>query len=257
MSNAVLFEPLLAINNMEIKGYRECRECGHQWSYYETGNVQCPECGSIKSTGLDERTLHTNNPVEIDITSIQSLVSNDEFRQAGQRAAKEARNYTIKRGFIHKGDLIRCDERIFSCHELRNLGNYINRTASITEETEYYFIETIQAVKNSGRPDQQAIPKNLRSIRGLAYARAAKDYLNDVTTWIEYADHELPSGGVLERTKENIKRVEALDGDISIGDSERIYEIVANLYSYCTTGEISTYEQIEEYLSNLEKFQDS
>ncbi|MFB6186034.1 MAG: hypothetical protein ABEI86_04100 [Halobacteriaceae archaeon] len=253
MSNAVLFEPLLDRDNMEIKGYRECRECGHQWSYYETGNIQCPECGSIKSTGIDERRLHTNTPVEIDITSIQSLVSNDEFRQAGQLAAEEARNYTIRRGFIQEGELIQCDDRIFSCHELRNLGNYINRTTSITDETEYYFIETIQAVKNKGRPDQQAIPMKLRSIRGLAYARTAKDYLNAVMTWVEYTDQQPPSRGVFERTKENIKRVEALDGDISVRDSERIYEIVTNLYSYCTTGEVSTYEQIEEYLSNLEK----
>jgi DNA-directed RNA polymerase subunit RPC12/RpoP len=41
---------------MKIRGERECKDCGARWSYYETGSVSCPECGSRRSVGVDDRT---------------------------------------------------------------------------------------------------------------------------------------------------------------------------------------------------------
>jgi len=54
---------------MEIRGERECTDCGERWSYYETGDVACPACGSMQSVGVDEeRALHTTTAGEFDLT---------------------------------------------------------------------------------------------------------------------------------------------------------------------------------------------
>ena len=45
---------------MKVRGRRECEACGARWSYFDTGEVTCPDCGSLHSVGLDdERALHT------------------------------------------------------------------------------------------------------------------------------------------------------------------------------------------------------
>jgi len=38
---------------MKIRGDRECKSCGTRWSYYETGSIECPACGSVHSVGVD------------------------------------------------------------------------------------------------------------------------------------------------------------------------------------------------------------
>jgi len=63
---------------MEIRGTRECRSCGRQWSYYETGTIRCPDCGAIRSVGIDERRqLHTDGAAELDLEPVREALADE------------------------------------------------------------------------------------------------------------------------------------------------------------------------------------
>ncbi len=66
---------------------RECTECGTRWSYYETGSIGCPACGSLHSVGLDERTEHTDLRVEFDLTPVRADI--DEGRPTNSPSGLE------------------------------------------------------------------------------------------------------------------------------------------------------------------------
>ncbi|MXR22522.1 endonuclease Q family protein, partial [Halobacterium bonnevillei] len=56
---------------MDVRGERECKSCGTRWSYFETGSVACPECGSVRSVGVGERSQHTDGNATLDLSDAQ------------------------------------------------------------------------------------------------------------------------------------------------------------------------------------------
>jgi uncharacterized Zn finger protein (UPF0148 family) len=96
---------------MKIRGERECTECGTQWSYYETGSVGCPACGSLRSVGLDDRTEHTDLSVEFDLAPIRNEIDDVSTDVLADRAREHANEYVRRRGFINAGDLRELDDR--------------------------------------------------------------------------------------------------------------------------------------------------
>ncbi len=78
---------------MKIRGDRECKSCGTRWSYYETGNIDCPECGSVHSVGVDDRTEHTDSPVELDLTPLRNRVDEVTTRELAGEVAEACREY--------------------------------------------------------------------------------------------------------------------------------------------------------------------
>ena len=72
---------------MKIRGRRECKACGTQWSYYETGEISCPSCGSRHSVGTDdERTLHTATSATLDLTPLRGSVDSEPLDRLADRA---------------------------------------------------------------------------------------------------------------------------------------------------------------------------
>ena len=112
---------------MKVRGRRECTECGTTWSYYETGSIDCPNCGSVRSVGVDDRTRHTDSPVEFDLTGVRNEIDDSPLRDVAAAAVEVASEYARKRGFVDAGELEPLDERFVAANELRHVGAELSR----------------------------------------------------------------------------------------------------------------------------------
>lgn len=201
---------------MKIRGARECKDCGTQWTYYETGSVECPDCGSLRSVGIDERKQHTDAPATLDLTEHR-----DRFGDAHNTLPEEGvddlkadlRVYIRKRGFIKGGELEPLDDTVLAAHELLQTVDVYDRLADPTDADREYFLELLSGADTGERPVPSAVPANMRPARGLGYANALNDYRDDVLTYLD--DHPNPDGrNVLGSIRERVKRIESLQGDV-------------------------------------------
>jgi hypothetical protein len=190
---------------MEIRGERECQNCGARWSYYETGAVECPDCGSMRSVGVDERTLHTATGADLGLTAARAAAA-DSTREGAAAAAEAARRYVRRRGFVDGGDLQPLDELFVRAHELRTVASELRRALDPGDAVEAHFLALL------GGDDPGTPPEALRAPYGLARAAAAGDYCEDVSAWTGSEDGS--ARRVLEAIRDRRKRVEALDGDV-------------------------------------------
>ena len=125
---------------MKVRGTRECKNCGNQWSYYETGSVSCPECGSMQSVGLDETRLQqTDSPTALELVEIRDALNREPAREVATLAAEEGRRYVRKRGFISGGELLPLDDTYLAANELRHAGELFSRSMRMTDDEELYF----------------------------------------------------------------------------------------------------------------------
>jgi uncharacterized Zn finger protein (UPF0148 family) len=221
---------------MEIRGKRECTDCGTRWSYYETGSVACPECGSIQSVGVEtNRKLHTDSPVQFDLTAVRSLVDDAPFSDVAESAADHAREYVRKRGFVTGGTLQPLDDTYLAVRELAGVAETLDRTMERSNDEEWYFLELLRIADDGDRPAPQAVPDSLRAVRGLSYATAVRSYHRDVSAWLDATDDAPGSAfamAVLESLRDHTTRIRALDGDVSPDAAERLIEAARLLGAY-------------------------
>ncbi|MFB6140521.1 MAG: TFIIB-type zinc ribbon-containing protein [Halosimplex sp.] len=199
---------------MKIRGERECKECGTRWSYYETGSVVCPDCGSLRSVGLDDPTEHTAGAATLDLTEIRGLVDDQSLADIGAAAAERCREYVRSAGFVSGGDLRALDDTYLAALELRLAGEEVAHAMRTTDDEEYYFLELLRGADAGERPPAGEVPASMRAVRGLAYARAVDAYRSDVRRYLdEHPDETVRS--LLATLRDHQKRIEALDGDVS------------------------------------------
>jgi len=221
---------------MEIRGKRECTDCGTRWSYYETGSVACPECGSIQSVGLeDERKLHTDSPMEFDLTSVRMLVDEAPFSDVANAAADRAREYVSRRGFVTGGSLQRLDDTYLAARELAAVANVLDRALERSDDEEWYFLEVLRVADEGDRPAPETAPDSLRESRGLAYANSVRTYHREVSDWLD-ATEEPPdpdfARDVIESLRDHTTRIRALDGDVSPETAESLVAAARDLGTY-------------------------
>ena len=206
---------------MKVRGQRECKECGTRWSYYDTGEVSCPACGSLHSVGVDdERSLHTATTATLDLAPVRNAVDEEPVRRIAERAADRCLEFTRGYGFIDAGDLRGLDDTYLAAMELRHVGGELARRVDVTDDEEWYFTALLRA-DDGERPDPGTVPASLRAMRGLAYANAVREYRSDLRTYLEeYPDPA--AGGVLERLADHVRRVRALDGDVPPREAETL-----------------------------------
>lgn len=202
---------------MEIRGERECKRCGTRWSYYDTGEVTCPDCGSAFSVGVDDdRKRHTDHAPEFDLTDVRTAAANRPVRDAADEAVDVTREYVRERGFVSGGDLLELDDEYLVAQELRHVAGDLSRALDVGEDEEYYFLTLVRGADSGQRPDTDAVADTLRPARGLAYASAVEAYRDDVRKWLDAQDEDYPDVlAVLERLDDHVRRIEALDGDVS------------------------------------------
>ncbi|MFB6207308.1 MAG: TFIIB-type zinc ribbon-containing protein [Haloglomus sp.] len=209
---------------MEIRGERECKRCGARWSYYDTGEVTCPECGSAFSVGVeDERKRHTDHAPDFDLADVRTAASQRPVREAADVAVDVARAYLRERGFIHGGDLLELDEEYLAAAELRHVAGDLSRTLEVGEDEEFHFLTLVRGADRGERPGTDDVAESLRPARGLAVASAVGDYRDDVRSWLDAQPDAHPEAlAVLETLDDHVRRVEALDGDVPLATMETL-----------------------------------
>lgn len=236
---------------MKIRGTRECQDCGTRWSYYDTGSIECPDCGSMRSVGVDEeRQLHTDSPAELDLSPARTAVESEPLRRVAERAVEEIQPYLRERGFVRGGELLPLDDTYLTARELRAVADVVGRMRSVDDETEIYFLELLRGADHGERPSPASVPETLRDSRGLAAADAVDEYRSDLRTYLD--EHPDPLvDGPLETLGEHVKRVRALEGDVSVETSERIVAIGREIGVYLREGDESALSRVEDRLSRL------
>lgn len=231
---------------MKIRGHRVCQDCETEWSYYETGSIGCPHCGSLHSVGIDnERKQHTDAPVSLSLSSFRSRVANDPIDRYSDDLKKTLRAYTRERGFIHGGELRELDDTYLCAKELVHVVDLLTRSQTPTEDEELYFLtlfDVLCAEQNvadsentsAGWPAPNAVPATLYEARGLAVTDAVDAYSRDLRTWLE-TDPNPETAATLETLREQRKRVEALQGNVSPHEATELAMAARALGEYLRT----------------------
>ena len=236
---------------MKIRGERECKECGTRWSYYETGSVGCPACGSLHSVGVDERTEHTDLRVEFDLTDVRNAIDDVSTDDLADRAGEACREYVRRRGFINAGRLRDLDETYLAANELLHVADIVGRNIRLEEREELYFLSLLRDADAGTRPPAEEVPPSLRSARGLAAANAVREYRRDLRTWTEDRDLTAAERGALETLGEHVTRIRMLDGDVDPRTADRLIDATRDLANGLRGDEVA-FTQAQDRLEDLE-----
>lgn len=245
---------------MEIRGKRECTACGTRWSYYETGTIACPDCGSIRSVGVDaDRQLHTDSPAEFDLMPVRTLVDDAPFTEVADAASTRSREYVRKRGFVSGGTLEVLDDMYLAAKELAAVADSLDRTLTVSDDEEWYFLELLRIADDGQRPSPSETPPSLREVRGLAYADAVESYHREVSNWIDATED--PPGSeftpkVLESLRSHTTRIQALQGDVSPATAETLVDTARQIGAYCRAedpeGLAAARDSLEELVDSVD-----
>lgn len=235
---------------MNVRGHRECKECGTRWSYYDTGEAACPDCGSLYSVGVDEeRALHTATAATLDLTPVRREVDEASLRRLASQAAEHCREFTRGYGFIDAGTLQPLDDTYLAAMELQHVGSELERRLEVDNEEELYFTELLRADEGT-RPPPEVVPDSLRGMRGLAYASAVREYRSDLRTYLD--EHpDVAAERVLGRVAEHAKRVRALEGDVPPREAESLVAAVRDVSRYLRDDEEAGLAEAETRLDGL------
>ncbi|NHN59449.1 MULTISPECIES: TFIIB-type zinc ribbon-containing protein [Halorussus] len=231
---------------MKVRGQRECSDCGARWSYYRTGSVECPECGSLRSVGVDDdRRLHTDSPAELDLTEAREAVDARPLREVADLADEMARGYVRKRGFVRGGDLLGLDEAYLAAQELRHAADVVGRGLDLSDDEEWYFLALLRGADADPETDPDAdrrpapdeVPTSMHPIRGLAYAEAVEEYRSDAADWADENEVDAAGRDALESLGDRVRRVQALDGDVNAETSELLVAAAREVGRYLREGD--------------------
>ena len=235
---------------MKVRGRRECKECGARWSYYDTGEAACPDCGSLHSVGVEEeRALHTATAATLDLTPVRAAVDDEPTRRLADHAADRCRKFVRGYGFVDAGELQPLDETYLAAMELRHVAGELARRMDGTDDEEWYFAALLRADEGE-RPPAAEVPNSLAPMRGLAYANAVREYRSDLRAYLdEHPDSAV--GGAQERLGEHVKRVRALDGDVPPREAETLVAVARDVGRYLAEGEEGALAAAESRLDGL------
>jgi uncharacterized Zn finger protein (UPF0148 family) len=215
---------------MRVRGRRRCADCGEEWSYYDTGNVTCPICGSIHSVSADDdRQFHTDAPVDLDLVDARADVGKRPLREVAADTEEAALAYVSARGFVNAGELQPLDETVVAASHLRYVAAHLRRSIRTpTEDVEAHFLALLSGAPAGEGPD--TVPEPLWGPYGLALADVVDRYRGETADWL--GDRDRPAVPTLETLRDHVKRIEALEGEVPPAESETLL---------CATREVGTY----------------
>jgi len=220
---------------MEIPGERECTACGAQWSYYETGEVTCPRCGSVRSVGVEEPATHTAGRATLDLSAVREQVKEQPPRMVADEAADVAADYLRTAGFVDAGELRPLDDTYLAAAELRRVGATLGRVMNTTDEEELHLLVLVRGADHGERPAPEDVPETLYPERGLAVAAVVDAYLSDLRQVRNSQDRHIDRALSTISTRQ--RRIEALDGDINPDEAERLVRAVRDVSAYWRGGD--------------------
>lgn len=236
---------------MKIRGERECTECGTRWSYYETGNVSCPHCGTLRSVGLDDRTEHTDLQIQFDLMPVRNAVDDSTTSELAERCRERSREYIRQRGFIKGGQLRGLDTTYLAAAELLHVADIVARERKLADRDELYFLSLLETADQDERLPEADVPHSLRAARGIAAANAIRDYRRDIRTWSEEQTLTTDQQRVLETLGDHVTRIRMLEGDISPETTETLIRATRELTA-ALQGEEGAIERSKQQIESLE-----
>lgn len=235
---------------MKVRGDRRCKDCGRRWSYYETGSVTCPDCGSLRSVGVGDRALHTDSPADLDLADVRSRVDDEPLDRVAERAAERAGAFVRQSGFVTGGTLRPLSDTYLAAAELRTVGTTLSRELRPDDEAELYFLELLRVTDTGERPAPPEVPESFRAERGLAVASAVADYRSDLRAYLDERDGERePVAPVLSRLDSHRKRIDALDGAVDPTTTERLVLAAREIYEFLVEDDETALASAGERLS--------
>ncbi|WP_396612333.1 hypothetical protein ACH9L7_03375 [Haloferax sp. S1W] len=235
---------------MEIRGERECKSCGRQWSYFETGSVSCPYCGSMKSVGVGDRKQHTSSAATLDLSPHRAAVSDTSIRDAAPELKADLRDYIRKIGFIHGGDLRPLSDEVLVVYELLHAVDIVARSNRPTDDEQFYVLELLRGADDGDRLAPGDVPDSMTDARGLAYAEAVDDYRRDLSTWLdENPDPEVRK--TLGSLSNYVKRAEALEGAMPLDESETLVLAVRDIHTSIVDDDLDALASARDRLASL------
>jgi hypothetical protein len=253
---------------MEIRGQRQCSECGQEWSYFDTGQVACPACGSLKSVGRGQRETHTDSAVELDLSNHQqALDSETDITTITDDLTTTLRDYIRQRGFLNGGTLQAPDETLLSAAELLHAVDVLDRRRRPTDETRLYVTKLLAGTDDGYRPTPDSVPTSMTAARGLAYTEILSRFHQDFGKWLSEEssimsvstegttatrDSELSVSQLRERFRTYLTRSEALQGDIPVETSEIFLTVARKLHEGAVNDDIDALEIARTELDSVQ-----
>jgi uncharacterized Zn finger protein (UPF0148 family) len=235
---------------MKVRGERECKTCGTRWSYYETGEITCPECGSIRSVGVDEPTEHTASAVELNLTDERTRLDEGESLAAVvEDAADTCAEYCRKHGFVHAGELQELSATYLAAMELKYASTEFARSLRPDDEERLYVLTLLRGADRGERPAPEDVPASMYGPRGLAMAAAIDAYARAIRRSLD-DDPDPPLGRLLGSIGERRKRIEALDGELEPHAVERLVTATREAGQYLIDGDEAALARARERLAD-------
>lgn len=235
---------------MKVRGSRECQDCGTEWSYYETGEVNCPDCGSLRSTGSGERTRHTAGSVSLDLTEARNLVDADGLQQAAGTAAEACRDFVRLTGFIDAGELTSLTDTYLAARELTAVADEYRHAMRLDDGEQRYLLSLLRGADFGERPRPEDVPASGYPPRNLAYAAAVDDYRSDCRTYLE-ENPDPDATRLLARIADHCRRVNALDGELEPAATETLVSAVREVTDYLRKGDEAAFVRADARLDDL------
>ncbi|MEF8779117.1 MAG: hypothetical protein V5A46_00380 [Haloferacaceae archaeon] len=266
---------------MKIRGERECTDCGARWSYYETGEIACPDCGSLRSVGVDDdRQRHTDATATLELDRFREAVAPAEpdhlesvriegFDGIADDLESTLREYLRRRGFIRGGELLPLDDTFLAARELLEAVDLYARATDPGEVESLYVLGLLRGADGGDRPDTGDVPRSMREARGMAAALAVQAYREEVATYLSDLSRkagENTGGGegrstsasspdvtaVLGRVRDREKRIQALQGDVHPAEADALVSAARDLGTYLREDDLAALARAHDRLDTLE-----
>jgi hypothetical protein len=237
---------------MYVRGHRRCTECGREWSYFDTGRIDCPDCGNLQSVGQGARTRHTDSPVSLDLSPHRSdLESDTDLGEIAPDLKATLRDYIRQRGFIREGEIQPVDDTVLAAAELLHAVDIFDRTRTPDDDERLYVLELLRGADSGERPDPSAVSPSMTDARGLAYAEVLDQFCTDLRTWLD--DNPDPDGRRLRESLDtHVTRIEAVYGDVPVRESEAVVRAAREAVAYLVDDDESALVRARDRLSRLE-----
>jgi predicted nucleic acid-binding Zn-ribbon protein len=234
---------------MRVRGCRRCVDCGEEWSYYDTGSVACPTCGSVHSVSTDDdRQYHTDAPVDLDLVDARADVGTRPLTEVAGDAEEAALAYVSTRGFVQAGELQPLDAEIVAANHLRHVAAHIRRSIrSPGEDIEAHFLALLSGAPDGERPED--VPEQLWGPYGLALADAVDRYRVEAVDWLEAGDR--PAVPALDTLRDHVRRIEALEGEVAPAEADALLAAARDVGTHLRESDETALARAEERLAGL------
>lgn len=192
---------------MEIRGERECLDCGETWSYFETREPECPECGSLRSRAVEDAEEDTAGAVE---TGDLLARFGGEFDESLEEAEERCREYTSRAGFVRGGELLPPEPVYVMACEVKHIAAEFVGAREPTDEEHTYVVALVEGVETGEPPSPDERPASLDAAHNRAVAETAEEYAKELSSYLRSVGE---TDGRVEEARDLAKKTQATDGD--------------------------------------------